>query len=317
MSRGCVAMKFVIQHGVGDPAWTPAVLSQRAVTGFARAAEDVGWDAIAFTDHPAPSDRWIAAGGEGVCDPFSALGFCAAVTERLQLMTLVLVPAFRNPFLVAQQLSTLDALSDGRVIAGVGTGYLSSEFHALGIDPKKRLAVFDENMAVMREAWRGATMTVDGSSFSARGVTVLPMSIQRPHPPVWIHGNSPWGLKRAALYAQGWLGMMTNGNETQVRTVRTTALHDFETLQRRVEELRIATVDAGRNAADVEISVAGTLPMLDVRKGWNVDAYLAELDRLEALGVGWVILNCCGDDPTVSQETAVRFGEEIIAASRR
>ncbi|MCU1344276.1 MAG: putative dehydrogenase, partial [Acidimicrobiia bacterium] len=102
-------MKFSIQHGVGDPAWTPPIISKQAVRSFTRITEDSGWDAIAFTDHPAPSDRWIAVGGEGVCDPFSALGFCAAITDTLELMTLVLVPAFRNPFLQAQQLSTLDA----------------------------------------------------------------------------------------------------------------------------------------------------------------------------------------------------------------
>ena len=310
-------MEFGIQHGVGDPAWTPAVFTQQAVVGFARASEAAGWDAIAFTDHPAPSDRWIGAGGEGVCDPFSALGFCAAVTERLRLMTLVLVPAFRNPFLMAQQLSTLDALSDGRVIAGVGTGYLSSEFHALGVDPKQRLSVFDENIAVMREAWTGVAMTVDGSSFSARGVKVLPPSVQQPHPPLWIHGNSPWGLKRAARYGQGWLGMLTNGNETQVRTVRTTALHDLETLRIRIDELRTATLEAGRDPSEVDIAVAGALPMLDVRNGWNVDEVLELHARLDALGVGWVVLNCCGDDPAASQETAVRFGEEIIAGFRR
>jgi probable F420-dependent oxidoreductase len=310
-------MKFGIQHGVGDPAWTPAIFTTRAVTSFTKATEEVGWDAIAFTDHPAPSDRWIAAGGEGVCDPFSALGFCAAITEKLQLMTLVLVPAFRNPFMVAQQLSTLDHISDGRVIAGLGTGYLSSEFHAVGVNPKERLARFDENLAIMREAWTGAAINQDGTGWSARGVKVLPPPVQQPHPPLWIHGNSPWGLERAARYGQGWLGMMTRGNDTIVKTIRSTALHDYETLERRIDELRAATVKHGRDPSEVEISVLGPWPMLDGRRGWDVDQCLADVARLEAMGVGWIVVNCCGDDPGAADDTTRRFGEEIIQASRR
>ncbi|MEX5636456.1 hypothetical protein [Parafrankia sp. FMc2] len=74
-------MRFDVQHAIADPAWTPEILlSPSAVTRFARAAEDCGYSSIGFTDHPAPSAKWVRNGGEGSSDPFSALGFCAAVT---------------------------------------------------------------------------------------------------------------------------------------------------------------------------------------------------------------------------------------------
>ena len=125
-------VKFGIQHSVGDPAWTPAILAPAAVSSWVRTAEDVGFDAIGFTDHPAPSAAWVDSGGEGVADLFAGLAFCAALTSRVRLLTFVLVAPYRNPFLAAHQLATLDALSGGRLTVGLGTGYLFGEFKTMG-----------------------------------------------------------------------------------------------------------------------------------------------------------------------------------------
>ena len=151
-------MKFGVQHAVGDPAWVPQILAPSAVARFARATEESGFDAIGFTDHPSPSMKWVRAGGEGSADPFSALGFCAALTETIRLLTWVLVLPYRNPLLVAHQVATLDALSAGRVTLGVGTGYLRAESYAMGADPGDRLRAFDDALDVMtrRAERRGA-----------------------------------------------------------------------------------------------------------------------------------------------------------------
>lgn len=308
-------MKFGVQHSIGDPAWVPAILAPEAVSGFCRAAEAHGFDLIAFTDHPAPSDRWVASGGEGVADPFASLGFCAAVTSRVRLLTFVLIPAYRNPFAAAQQLSTLDALSAGRLTVGLGTGYLLSEFKALGADPADRRRAFDRNVELMIEAWAGEPVAAEGPGFSARDVRVLPPVVQRPHPPLWIHGNSPFGLRRAARIAAGWIGMMTV-DEVMVRTTRTTPLPDEATLATRIDEVRTAAVQAGRDASDVEIAVAGALPMLDVRTAWSTERYLDTVGRLEALGVDWMLSTVCGDDPQVAVETLEHFGPAVVQPTR-
>jgi probable F420-dependent oxidoreductase len=305
-------VKFGIQHSIGDPAWTPAILAPGAVTSWVCTAEAVGFDAIGFTDHPAPSAPWLDSGGEGVADPFTGLGFCAAITNRVRLLTFVLVAPYRNPFLAAHQLATLDALSGGRVTVGLGTGYLFGEFRALGADPAKRLETFDECVDLMQRAWSGEELTVETAEFTARGTRVLPPVVQRPHPPLWIHGNSRFGVERAARYGDGWLGMMTGDNEVLVRTTRTTPLPDHDTLARRIDELRAAASSAGRDASEVEIAVAGAWPMLDVRSMRSADDYLDEAAKLEALGVDWTISLCCGDDPVVAQETVERFGKEVI-----
>jgi probable F420-dependent oxidoreductase len=302
-------VKFGIQHGVGDPAWTPAILAPIAVTQFARAVEDAGFSHIAFTDHPAPSLRWIRGGGEGAADPMSSLGFCAAVTTRLRLLTFVLVVAYRSPLLAAHQLATLDVLSDGRLTVGLGTGYLRAELLALGADVENRLAAFDQGIDMMRTAWRGP-VDWHGPGMTAREVHVRPLVVQTPHPPLWIHGNSSFGLERAARHGQGWIGMRTT--DVLARTARTRPLPDVAALGRRVGDLRDATLRAGRKVDDVEVVAAGFLPPLDVRTGWNVDAHGEVIAELRAAGVETLLVTVCGDDPTASVDSVHKFGADFI-----
>jgi len=308
-------MRFGIQHAIGDPGWVPEILEPGAVTRFARAAEESAWDAIAFTDHPAPSARWSDHGGEGVADPFSALGYCAALTTSIRLLVYVLVPAYRNPFVAAQQVATLDALSGGRVTLGLGTGYLRGEFHAVGADPDQRRSRFDEHLDAMRRAWSGADVTMEGTGYSARGTRVRPQPVQAPHPPLWIHANGPWGRARAARDLQGAIFMVADS--VLVQTIRTTPVPDVDALALALADLRIATERAGRDPDALDVVVCGQWPMLDVRTGWSSDRYLDEAAAFAALGVTWTVLTCCGDDPGAAEDTVRAFGEQVVAASVR
>ncbi len=105
-----------------------------AVAEMARAAETAGFDAVYVTEHPVPGTAWMRTGGHHAFDPFVALAFAAAATERLRVQTHLCVLPYRNPFLTAKAAASLDALSGGRLILGVGTGYLEVEFEALGVD---------------------------------------------------------------------------------------------------------------------------------------------------------------------------------------
>jgi probable F420-dependent oxidoreductase len=308
-------MRFGVQHAIGDPNWVPAILAPDAVRKFARAAETSGYDAIGFTDHPSPSANWVDRGGEGVADPISGLGFCAGITDRIRLLTWLLIPPYHNPFHAAHQIATLDALSAGRVTLGLGTGYLKSELFAAGSDPSTRLREFDEKLAVMRQAWSGATVSATGSGYSGRGVKVLPPIVQQPHPPIWIHGNSPWGTRHAARDAQGWIAMLGQGEIFD--TIRTVPIPDVEALKPRLDDLRSAIDAAGRQPNDVEIVVTGNWGYLDVRKGWDTDACLAEVAELEALGADWIVVTICGDDAGAAEETVLRFGADVVGLGRR
>jgi probable F420-dependent oxidoreductase len=312
-------VKFCVQYANGDPAWTHNILAPSIMKTWAQIAEASGIDGIAFTDHPAPSGRWVDADGEGVCDPFSALGFCAAVTSRVRLFTYVLVPAYRNPFLMAQQISTLDHLSGGRLTVGMGTGYLRSEFKALGADTVRRAAATAACVEVMKRSWGDSDVALNTPSFEARDTRSLPRVLQRPHPPLWMHANGDWGTEWVAQHGQGWLGLLTT--DQMVRTIRTSPLPDLGALGGRLDRLGEACDRNGRSLGDLDIGMGGALPMLDIRRSvtkgpqqsraYDPDEQQRMVADLEALGVDWVFMTCCGDDPQAAIDSVQEFGERF------
>ena len=142
------------------------------------------------------------AGGHDALDPFAALAFCAAVTDRMRLIPNILVLPYRNPFVVAKAAATLDALSGGRFTLAVATGYLRGEYRALGVDFEQRNARFDEAIEVIRGIWSEEDFAYEGVTFSAKGQTANPKPA--PHPPIWIGGNSRMSRRRVARYGDGW-----------------------------------------------------------------------------------------------------------------
>ena len=159
-------MKYLIQHpepiGIEHDLMTAG-----DVVTIARAVEAAGWDGLAFTEHPAPGFRWLAeGGGHQTLDPFVALGAAAAVTERISLLTYLAVVPYRNPLILAKAAATVDLISNGRFILGIGTGYLKTEFFALGVDFEERNVLFDEALDVLP-----STGAASGSASRARTST--------------------------------------------------------------------------------------------------------------------------------------------------
>src|SRR5690625_663101 len=197
-------MRFAVTHPLVERPHHPDLVTGAGVIRLARHAEAVGFDGYGFTDHPAPSQRWLDAGGHDSLDPFAALGFVAAATTSIRLLPNIVVLPYRNPFLVAKAGATLDVLSGGRFILSTGAGYLRGEFRALGVDPDERASRFDESLTVIRAIWTDDAITHEGEHFSARGVTAHPRPLTRPHPPIWIGGNSAAARRRVAEHGDGW-----------------------------------------------------------------------------------------------------------------
>jgi alkanesulfonate monooxygenase SsuD/methylene tetrahydromethanopterin reductase-like flavin-dependent oxidoreductase (luciferase family) len=327
-------VKVVVQHAIGDPAWHQSVLAPPFVAEFARLAERHGYAGIAFTDHPAPTVRWTAAGGEGSADPLVSLAYCAAVTSSIELMTFVLALPYHNPFRLAHQAATLDALSGGRLTLGLGTGYLRGEMRALGADPDARLASFDAVLETMLTAWTAesvsgsfpapgvgsasgsASASVSGSSsgmfsgWSAREVHVQPRPVQQPHPPLWFHGNSAFGRARAARYGGGWIGVLSSAQ--LAATMRTAHLPDLAAARLAIEDLRRRAEQTGRDPGSVEVGLGGLWPMLDIRRGWDADAIIAAATSAASIGVGTLFTTICGDDPSAASDTLAAFGGQVV-----
>jgi alkanesulfonate monooxygenase SsuD/methylene tetrahydromethanopterin reductase-like flavin-dependent oxidoreductase (luciferase family) len=114
----------------------------------AQAVERAGFDGLSLTEHPIPGARWLASGGHQSLDPFVGLGFAAGVTHRIRLLTHLSVAPYRNPFLLAKAAATVDKLSRGRMVLGLGVGYHKAEYYALGVD-------FDERNVRRSTRWKG------------------------------------------------------------------------------------------------------------------------------------------------------------------
>src|SRR5262245_55504707 len=158
-------MRHFTTYPLANPAHSAELFSKQSLVRYATTSEELGYDGVGFTDHPAPTHKWYTHGGHDAFDPFAAFGVVAAVTERLQLIPNIVVLPYRNPFLVAKSAATLDALSNGRFVLAVATGYLRGEYRALGVDFDERNELFDEALAVIKGVWAGDDFAYDGRHF--------------------------------------------------------------------------------------------------------------------------------------------------------
>ncbi|PNG22131.1 TIGR03619 family F420-dependent LLM class oxidoreductase [Streptomyces cahuitamycinicus] len=172
---------------------------------IARAADRAGFDYLASCDHVGIPRRLAAAMSTVWYDPVATLAFLAAATRRVRLLSHVAIVGLRHPLLTAKQYATLDHLSSGRLILGVGAGHVREEFDALGVDFRGRGAVLDECLDALRAALGPDEFPEHhGKLYRFEGLG------QRPRPaqdrvPVWVGGSSPAAVRRAALKGDGWL----------------------------------------------------------------------------------------------------------------
>ncbi len=301
-------MRFSVTYPLASGRASAEFATRRGVVEFARTAEEAGFHGIGFTDHPAPTHRWMSAGGHDALDPFAALAFCAAVTERILLIPNVVVLPYRNPLLVAKSVATIDMLSGGRFVLAVGTGYLKGEYRALGVDFDERNDLFDEAIEVMRGVWTTDDFQHEGRNFTARGQTVNP----KPSAPVpiWIGGNSRLSRRRVVERADGWVPFPApRGLASTARTVPLETLDDLGTL---LDDLWRQAEAADRDPATIDVSfttLSGGAPADD---NFDADAHLEALDDLAGLGVTWCMVGMPSDSLPQAVEALHRYGESVI-----
>ncbi|MFJ5209509.1 TIGR03619 family F420-dependent LLM class oxidoreductase [Streptomyces nigra] len=175
------------------------------LVAVARAADRAGFAYIASCDHVGVPRRLAAAMSTIWYDPVATLAFLAAATERTLLLSHVAVVGLRHPLLSAKQYATLDHLSGGRLILGVGAGHVREEFDVLGVDFARRGAVLDESIDALRAALGPDEFPEHhGKQYDFAGLGQRPRPAQE-HVPVWVGGSSPAAVRRAALKGDGWL----------------------------------------------------------------------------------------------------------------
>jgi probable F420-dependent oxidoreductase len=303
-------VRFTVEYPIGSPGFDPRFLDPVAMSSFVSALEDAGIDAVAFTEHPAPSKKWLDAGGHASLDPLTALAFCAATTSRIRLMTYLLVLPFRNPLLCAKQVATADVLSAGRLTVVTGTGYLRSEFAALGVDFEERNELFDEALSVLRSIWTDESFVFEGRHFKALGQASVPPPVQRPHPPIWVGGNSRIARRRAAASGEGWAPLIIGAEQS--KTTRTPAIENVEGLRTAIADLRQLTEEAGRDPAGIDVQVQWRELAIDR----DPDDTLRLLEQLADVGVTWVVLNPPNADVDRCLEAVTSYADRVIARAR-
>lgn len=300
-------MKFTVDYPVVVPDYDPALVTGAGVSRVAQAIEANGYDAIAFSDHPAPSNKWLQAGGHESLHQTSALAFCAAVTTRVQLMPYLMVLPYQNPFLAAKALSTIDLLSGGRVIVVAGTGYLRSEFRALNIDFEQRNEIFDEALEVMRGVWTEVPFAHDGTHFHASGVASLPRPAQLAGPPVLVGGNSRLSRQRAARL-QGWSPLMVSSEVA--KTSRTPGISTVAELATKIIEVRAAAAELGTASTTIQVHT----PQAGFQqKPGSVEEHRDHLGQLAEAGVDRFIVRPAADTIEHTVEALQQYAETFLA----
>ncbi|SHN17784.1 LLM class F420-dependent oxidoreductase [Cryptosporangium aurantiacum] len=250
----------------------------------ARLVEDAGFDAIAMSDHPYPDKTWLAGGGHHSFDPFVSLSYMAAVTTRLRVMTYVLVGGYRNPYLAAKAIASLDTLSRGRTIVGMGAGYLESEFDVLGADFAGRGPTLEAAIPAMRAAWTGTDHP--GPRFAATGHEMLPAAVQQGGPPIWIGGNSAAARRRAVELADGWIPM---GQSREVAEITgTPPLEDVAKLGVQIADAQKRRAALGREPMDVGFAPFEQAGLVRGTMTDYAESVRRRLDAYAEAGVTWI-----------------------------
>lgn len=211
-----------MKYGFGVPTRGP-LANPESIVALAREGEELGFGFVSVSDHiviprdinsryPYNESGEFAGGGDGEClEQLTLLTYLAANTETVGLLTSVMVLPHRPPVLTAKILATIDVLSGGRLIVGCGVGWMREEFDALGTPPfDERGAVGDDYLRIFKELWTSDNPSFESSYASFSNVAFAPRPVQKPHPPIWVGGESPPALRRAALLGDVWYPIGAN-----------------------------------------------------------------------------------------------------------
>ena len=307
---------------ISGPLSTP-----EAMIRIAQEGEALGYDYLTLTDHIvlpdlrvpgypySESGEFFGEGPEYRYEQLSAAAFVAAKTTRIRLVLAVMVAPHRPAVLAAKMLSTVDVLSGGRLGIGVGAGWLQAEFDAVVAAPfVERGRVTDEYIWALKKLWTEETPRFNGSWVNFDRITFEPKPVQKPHPPIWVGGESGPSLRRAARLGDAWYPIGSNNK------------HLLDTLPRYragVERLRRLTVEAGRDPASVGLTYrvkryGEAVPdkasdgERRLFSGGILDS-VADLKALREIGVAAVDIDFERPDAEASIAEMRRFHEQVVA----
>ncbi len=251
----------------------------------------------------------------GEClDQLMLLSFLAGSTRKIRLVPSVMIVPHRNPIIAAKQLATLDVLSNGRLTLGVGAGWLKEEFDALGIPPfEQRGSVTNEYLDIFKELWCSDNPSFEGVYCSFSNIMFEPKPIQKPHPPIWIGGESKPAMRRAAQYGTAWHPLNANPRYP---------LGTADQLDTSIKWLRNYTETIGRNPLNIEVSYRVSNHSIDPgnRKttfSGTPNEIADDILEFENLGVTDMIFDFRDPDIAIMTNLMELFAAEVIPLVRK
>jgi probable F420-dependent oxidoreductase len=270
---------------------------------LAKQGEALGYDTLHTGDHivvpkqiastyPYSATGAFPGAGTGeYLEQLTVLSYIAGQTQTIRLVTSVIIVPHRNPLVAAKALATLDVLSKGRLVVGVGVGWMQEEFETLGIPPfKERGAVTDEYLQAFKELWTSDNPTFDGTYCRFSNIDFLPKPAQHPHPPIWVGGESRRAMRRTARLGNGWYPIGSNPQFPMGAP---------QQLQAGLERLRIFCEAEGRDPAELDIIYRShTMELTAERPAGErppfvgtADELAADIRQYEAMGVTHLIVD--------------------------
>ncbi len=303
-----------------------AVATTQTIDTFAKRGEELGFRYFAIADHiviprridslyPYSKDRKMGGAASGDCmEPLAVMAYLAAATSTARLLTSVMVVPHRQPVLTAKMLATIDVLSGGRVTVGCGAGWMAEEFAAIGAPPfNERGKVTDEYLAIFKELWTKESPRFEGMYARFSDISFLPKPVQKPHPPLWIGGESSAAVRRAARVGDGWYPIGANPEFP---------LNTIERYKTAVTSLRAQAEQNGRDPLSIDLSywanwyrenqtITTDDGMRHLMTG-NADAIAEDIARLGEAGVRHCLFNFQRNTLEESIAAMERFAADVM-----
>lgn len=302
--------------GVTVPNVHETLAEPATIEAVGRAADELGFDSIWVNDHvaipsePTGADRepafaaiYAEQRGQAVYEPLVTLAYLAAVTKRVLLGTSVYLLPLRHPVLSARQIATLDQLSGGRLVLGVGVGWLEGEFDAVAVSVHERGSRTDEAIAALELLWSERREPFEGRHYAFPALEFRPKPARPPRVPIWVGGRSDAAMRRAARIGDGWQPSHLTTDE----------------LRRRVPELRAECERIGRSPDEVVVATRRRLVLGTDQSGdperilrGGRDEIARTLAELESIGVGHMIIEVPGTSRDELLENLDWLGREVL-----
>jgi len=294
-----------MKYGVVLPIWRLSIPEAETMT---LRAEALGFDAVFVPDHilakPATTEHY----GPSWPDPFSLLAYLAGRAPRIQVGASVIVLPYRNPLVTAKAAATVDQVSGGRFIFGIGVGWDEAEFKDLSLPFHERGAMADEYLRMIKAAWTSDVPSFSGHYLSFSGATFAPRPVQKPHPAIWAGGSpgtlSAPAMRRAAELCDAWHPLNLG----------------WADLERGIATVRDLAARAGRKGA-VSFAPRNLLGLASVAGGsgrapfeGSPDQVAADVRRAAALGCDWITFDMPRADVGGMVAAMERFARDVKPA---